>query len=84
MGEDGSVEEEGQPALLQLLSHMASLGDDNTAAFLASEGRARVNLLCKPISGPLCTNFYILSFKNSQIFGLPLVMLLFLAEVLLY
>lgn len=84
VGGDGSVEEEGQPALLQLLSHLPSISDDNTAFLLASGRRARVSLLPKPVSGPLCTNFYIASFKNPQILGgfdLHLVMLLFLLNI---
>lgn len=83
---DVSVEEEGWPALLQLLSHLPSLIDDNPAFLLPSGGRARVNLLPKLVSGPLCTNFYIVSFKNPQVFGvfgLRLVMLLSI-NVLLY
>lgn len=82
---DGSVEKEGQLALLQLLSHLPSLTDDNTAFLLASGGRARMNLLRKPVSGSLCTTFYIVSFKKPQIFGgfgLHLVMLLFLTKML--
>lgn len=74
-------------ALLQLLSHLPSLTDDNTAFLLASGGRTRVNLLLQSVFGPLCTNFYIVSFKKPQIFGvlgLHLVMLFFLAKMFYY
>lgn len=84
VGRDVSVEEEGQPALLQLLSHLPSLSDDNPAFLMPSGGRARVNLLPKLVSGPLCTNFYIVSFKTPRVFrvfGLRLVMLLFVAKM---
>lgn len=57
MGGDGSVEEEGQPALLQLLLHLPSLNDDNTAFLLASGGRARINLLRRLVSGPCVPTF---------------------------
>lgn len=31
-------------------------------------GSGRVNLLLKPVSGPLCTNFYIVSLKKKRLF----------------
>lgn len=50
-------------------------------------GSGRVNLLPKPVSGPLCTNFYIVSLKKkgcSGLFSLHLVVVLFLAKMLCY
>lgn len=78
------VEKEEQPALLQLLSHLPSFSDGNVAFLLASEGRAEVELLPKPLSGPLCTKICTINLSKPwtfRVFGLHVVMLLFLAKM---
>lgn len=53
------LKRKGQCALLQLLSHLPSLSDDNTTFLFAFGGRKRMNLHLKLIPDPLCTLFYI-------------------------
>lgn len=81
------VEKEEQSALLQLLSHLPSLSDDSAAFLLASGGRAEVELLPKPVSGPLCTSFCTVNLRNPNLrgFWLTLTHATFLSKnVLLY